>query len=409
MDLLRKLWNKLRRPRVYVPIALGVATGVLFRYVRSIPVEVKLSAFIAALNASRVSEVIDYGDRLHFRTPGEPWARINVEMLDKSQIMSKTLEQGGDYSIRSSGRLNWAIVAQLGSVAAMLAIVVWQNSRDKPTKRILEHKTDVTFANIAGNHEAKQSLQEIINFLKFPDRFRDVGASLPKGVLLYGPSGTGKTMLAKATAGEAGVNFIQASGSEFIEMFVGVGARRVRDLFEQARKEAPCIVFIDEIDSLALRRGFVSDRSSVEHHSTINQLLTEMDGFNPSQNIVVLAATNKPDLIDDAILRPGRFDRKIVVTLPDEATRLHILELSLTPRKNSVSEELLRHIASTGHELTGADLACIVNEASFTSIRANHNCIEEADLQEAFTHFMESKMNFKVGCVAGALSQQLRR
>jgi ATP-dependent metalloprotease FtsH len=408
MDLLRKLWNKLRRPRVYVPIALGVATGVLFRYVRSIPVEVKLSAFIAALNASRVSEVIDYGDRLHFRTSGEPWARINVEMLDKTQIMSKTLEQGGDYSIRSSSRLNWSIVAQLGSVAAMLAIVVWQNSRDKPTKRILEHKTDVTFASIAGNHEAKQSLQEIINFLKFPDRFRNVGASLPKGVLLYGPSGTGKTMLAKATAGEAGVNFIQASGSEFIEVFVGVGARRVRDLFEQARKEAPCIVFIDEIDSLALRRGFVSDRSSVEHHSTINQLLTEMDGFNPSQNIVVLAATNKPDLIDDAILRPGRFDRKIVVTLPDEATRLHILELSLTPRKNSVSAELLRHIASTGHDLTGADLACIVNEASFTSIRANHDCIEEGDLHEAFTHFMESRVNFKVGCVAGA-HHQLRR
>lgn len=408
MDLLKRLWNRIRRPRVYVPLALGVATGVLFRYIRSIPAEVKLSAFIAALNANRIREVVDYGDSIHFRAASEPWARINVEMLDKTQIMAKTIEQGCDYSIKSTSRMNWSVMAQLGSVAAMVGLVVWQNSRDKPTKRVLEHKTKVTFADVAGNNEAKQSLQEIINYLKAPERFRNVGASLPKGVLLYGPSGTGKTMLAKATAGEANVNFIQASGSEFIEMFVGVGARRVRDLFEQARAEAPCIVFIDEIDSLALRRGFVNDRSSVEHHSTINQLLTEMDGFNPSQNIIVLAATNKPELIDDAILRPGRFDRKVVVSLPDEPTRLNILELNLRARMNTVSQDLLLEIASCGQDLTGADLACIVNEASFNSIRANHDMIEEGDLRTAFLSFMESRQNFKVGCVVGAVSNKLR-
>eukprot|EP00359_Climacostomum_virens_P005230 CAMPEP_0204901220 /NCGR_PEP_ID=MMETSP1397-20131031/2953_1 /ASSEMBLY_ACC=CAM_ASM_000891 /TAXON_ID=49980 /ORGANISM="Climacostomum Climacostomum virens, Strain Stock W-24" /LENGTH=407 /DNA_ID=CAMNT_0052069541 /DNA_START=181 /DNA_END=1404 /DNA_ORIENTATION=+ len=406
MDFLKRLWNRLRRPRIYVPLALGVATGVLFRYVKSIPAEVKLSAFIAALNANRIREVVDYGDSLHFRTANEPWARINVEALNKTEIMSKTIDQGCDYSIRSSSRLNWAVLAQLGSVATMLGLVMWQNSRDKPTKRVTEHKTKVTFADIAGNHDAKQSLEEIINYLKAPERFLNVGASLPRGVLLYGPSGTGKTMLAKATAGEANVNFIQASGSEFIEMFVGVGARRVRDLFDQARKEAPCIVFIDEIDSLALRRGFVNDRSSVEHHSTINQLLTEMDGFKPSENIIVLAATNKPELIDDAILRPGRFDRKIVVSIPDEATRLHILELNLRSRKNTIPQTLISSIAQNSTDLTGADLACIVNEASFNSIRNNHDSIEESDLLSSYKNFMESKQAFKVGCVTASISSK---
>lgn len=273
-------------------------------------------------------------------------------------------------------------------------MVVYKLTQDSPPKKALEHQTNITFKDIAGNQEAKESLKEIIQFLKNPERFIKVGATLPRGVLLYGPSGTGKTMLAKAVATEAGVNFIQTTGSEFIEMFVGVGAKRVRDIFKQARENSPCILFIDEVDSLAARRGVASDRSNMEQHNTVNQLLTEMDGFNPTEKIVVLAATNNHTMLDEAILRPGRFDRKIGVNLPEYETRVEILKLNLNNREHVISQGFLEQIAKNTIDCNGAELASIVNEASFFCVRDDRECITENDMLGAFQKMNEGKLRF---------------
>ena len=241
----------------------------------------------------------------------------------------------------------------------------------------------VKFAQVAGLQEEKEELEEIVDFLKSPKKYIQVGARIPKGVLLVGPPGTGKTLLAKAVAGEAGVPFFTISGSDFVEMFVGVGASRVRDLFEDAKKHAPCIIFIDEIDAVARRRGTGMGGGHDEREQTLNQLLVEMDGFGVNEGIIVMAATNRVDILDPAILRPGRFDRKVAVGRPDVKGREEILKVH--SKEKPLSEDVdLRRVAQTTAGFTGADLENLMNEAAIISARDNRRFIRQADIDKAF-------------------------
>lgn len=244
-------------------------------------------------------------------------------------------------------------------------------------------KDKVTFKEIAGQGEAKQDLEEVVEFLKFPKKFSALGAKIPKGVLLVGPPGTGKTMLARAVAGEAGVPFFSISGSEFVEMFVGVGASRVRDLFAKAKKNAPCIIFVDEIDAVGRRRGSGMGGGHDEREQTLNQILVEMDGFEQGQNVIVLAATNRADVLDPALLRPGRFDRRVMIGLPERADRLAVLQIHFKDKPLAKDVDLDALAAKTAGS-SGADLANIANEAAIIAARNNHNQITQEDVTEAF-------------------------
>lgn len=247
---------------------------------------------------------------------------------------------------------------------------------------MVSDKKKVTFADVAGADEAKQELEEVVEFLKTPEKFNDLGARIPKGVLLFGPPGTGKTLLAKAVAGEAGVQFFTISGSDFVEMFVGVGASRVRDLFEQAKKAAPCIVFIDEIDAVGRQRGAGLGGGHDEREQTLNQLLVEMDGFASNEGIIIIAATNRPDVLDPALLRPGRFDRQIVVDKPDVRGREAILKVH-TKGKPIADDVNLDVLARRTPGFTGADLSNLVNEAALLAARRDKKKIYMAEMEEA--------------------------
>ena len=249
-------------------------------------------------------------------------------------------------------------------------------------RRYDEDKIKVTFKDVAGAAEAKQELQEVVEFLKEPQKYNELGAKIPKGVLLYGPPGTGKTLLAKAVAGEAGVPFFSISGSDCVEMFVGVGASRVRDLFEQAKKSAPCIVFIDEIDAVGRQRGAGLGGGHDEREQTLNQLLVEMDGFGANEGIIMIAATNRPDILDPALLRPGRFDRQIVVDRPDIKGRTDILKVHV--KGKPIAEDVeLEVIAQRTPGFTGADLSNLVNEAALMAARKNKKKINMPEMEEA--------------------------
>ena len=252
---------------------------------------------------------------------------------------------------------------------------------------MVSDKKKVTFADVAGADEAKQELEEVVEFLKTPDKFNELGARIPKGVLLFGPPGTGKTLLAKAVAGEAGVQFFTISGSDFVEMFVGVGASRVRDLFEQAKKSAPCIVFIDEIDAVGRQRGAGLGGGHDEREQTLNQLLVEMDGFASNEGIIIIAATNRPDVLDPALLRPGRFDRQIVVDKPDVRGREAILKVH-TKGKPIAEDADLDVLARRTPGFTGADLSNLVNEAALLAARRNKKKIYMAEMEEAIERVM---------------------
>ena len=249
-------------------------------------------------------------------------------------------------------------------------------------RRYDEDKMKVTFKDVAGAEEAKQELEEVVEFLKHPQKYNDLGAKIPKGVLLYGPPGTGKTLLAKAVAGEAGVPFFSISGSDFVEMFVGVGASRVRDLFDQAKKNAPCIVFIDEIDAVGRQRGAGLGGGHDEREQTLNQLLVEMDGFSANEGIIMIAATNRPDILDPALLRPGRFDRQIVVDRPDIKGRTAILGVHVKgkPMGDDVNLDV---IAQRTPGFTGADLSNLVNEAALLTARKDKKVINMPEMEEA--------------------------
>src|SRR5579883_1500433 len=246
----------------------------------------------------------------------------------------------------------------------------------------MEAKTGVKFDDVAGIEEAKEELQEVVTFLKQPEKFTAVGARIPKGVLLVGPPGTGKTLLAKAIAGEAGVPFFSISGSEFVEMFVGVGASRVRDLFKKAKDNAPCIIFIDEIDAVGRQRGAGIGGGNDEREQTLNQLLTEMEGFEGNNGIIIIAATNRPDVLDAALLRPGRFDRQVIVDAPDRKGRLEILRVHARNKKidPSVSLEV---VARRTPGFTGADLANLLNEAAILTARRRKEAITQIEIDDA--------------------------
>jgi cell division protease FtsH len=244
------------------------------------------------------------------------------------------------------------------------------------------NKSTVTFADVAGVEEAKQELQEIVEFLKFPDKFAALGARIPKGLLLVGPPGTGKTLISRAVAGEAGVPFFSISGSEFVEMFVGVGASRVRDLFDQAKKNSPCIVFVDEIDAVGRQRGAGLGGSHDEREQTLNQILVEMDGFDTNTNVIVIAATNRPDVLDPALLRPGRFDRQVVLDRPDIRGRISILQVHAKGKPFETSIEL-DVLAKQTPGFSGADLANLLNEAAILAARRNKRKIGMSELEEA--------------------------
>src|SRR4249919_2099917 len=249
-------------------------------------------------------------------------------------------------------------------------------------RMFMGNKSTVTFADVAGVEEAKQELQEIVEFLKYPEKFVALGARIPKGLLLVGPPGTGKTLISRAVAGEAGVPFFSISGSEFVEMFVGVGASRVRDLFDQAKRNSPCIVFVDEIDAVGRQRGAGLGGSHDEREQTLNQILVEMDGFDTNTNVIVVAATNRPDVLDPALLRPGRFDRQVVLDRPDIKGRKEILNVQIKgkPLDKTVDVEAL---ARRSPGFSGADLANLVNEAAILSARRNKKVIGMSEFQEA--------------------------
>jgi cell division protease FtsH len=249
-------------------------------------------------------------------------------------------------------------------------------------RMFLGNKTVVTFSDVAGVDEAKTELQEVVEFLKYPEKFNSLGARIPRGVLLVGPPGTGKTLLARAVAGEAGVPFFSISGSEFVEMFVGVGASRVRDLFDQAKRNSPCIVFVDEIDAVGRQRGAGLGGSHDEREQTLNQILVEMDGFDTNTNVIVVAATNRPDVLDPALLRPGRFDRQVILDRPDMKGRLEILKVHVKGKPLDKAIDL-PSIAKQSPGFSGADLANLVNEAAILAARRNKKVITTSEFSEA--------------------------
>lgn len=268
---------------------------------------------------------------------------------------------------RQSSGLNGKMMSTLGKSKA---------------KEYMDSDTKTTFKDVAGQVEAKYELEEVVSFLKHPEHFTKVGAKIPRGVLLVGPPGTGKTLLAKAVAGESGVSFFHTSGSDFVEMFVGMGAARVRDLFEQARKHAPCILFIDELDAVGRTRGGGLGGGNDEREQTLNQILVEMDGFSTTAGVIVMAATNRPDVLDPALLRPGRFDRQVVVDLPDIQEREEILKIHC--RKIKLEKDVdLKRLARGSAGTSGADLANLVNEAALFAARKNKSTVNMEDMEEA--------------------------
>ena len=321
-----------------------------------------------------------------------------VYVSDVNEAQDYLAEHGVDYTLRDVPQENWFmtnIFPVLLILAAFFLFFFMMNRQNgganakamsfgKSRARMsTEQDKKITFAQVAGLQEEKEELEEIVDFLKAPKKYIQVGARIPKGVLLVGPPGTGKTLLAKAVAGEAGVPFFSISGSDFVEMFVGVGASRVRDLFEDAMKNAPCIIFIDEIDAVARRRGTGMGGGHDEREQTLNQLLVEMDGFGVNEGIIVMAATNRVDILDPAILRPGRFDRKVVVGRPDVQGREEILKVHAKGKPLGDDVDL-KQIAQTTAGFTGADLENLLNEAAILAAKENRVYLQQSDIRKAF-------------------------
>ena len=324
------------------------------------------------------------GKRFYTYAPFDP---NMVEMLRKNDV--KVTAQPED----NSANTFWGIVISWFPMILLIAVWIFfmrqassgnnkAMSFGKSRARLIENTKKVTFKDVAGADEAKQELEEIIDFLKDPDKFQRLGGKIPKGVLMVGPPGTGKTLLAKAVAGEADVPFFSISGSDFVEMFVGVGASRVRDMFAQAKKNAPCLLFIDEIDAVGRHRGAGLGGGNDEREQTLNQLLVEMDGFEANENVILIAATNRPDVLDPALLRPGRFDRQVTVTNPDKKGREEILKVHV--KKVPLAKDVNLSVIARGTPgFSGADLANLVNEAALLAARKNKHKVTSSDFDEA--------------------------
>lgn len=324
--------------------------------------------------------------------------RGKIAVSDVMEVQQLFREKGIDYLVDDVPKDNYlmTIILPIGlSAVVIMFLMMYMNARIGggggnskmmnfgKSRAKMSRTNSVDFSKVAGLEEEKEDLEEIVDFLKNPKKYTDVGARIPKGVILVGPPGTGKTLLAKAVAGEAGVPFFSISGSDFVEMFVGVGASRVRDLFEDAKKNAPCIVFIDEIDAVARRRGTGMGGGHDEREQTLNQLLVEMDGFGVNEGIIVMAATNRVDILDPAILRPGRFDRKVGVGKPDIRGREEILHVHASEKPLGDDVDLKR-VAQTTAGFTGADLENLLNEAAILSAKGGRRFIRQADIDQAF-------------------------
>ena len=392
----------------WTPLVIALALVLLFGWIYNMVsnsqyTETKFSDFCAAMEHDQLAEVQYRGDRVYYLTkdeaakpaseqracytgmPAGDWLTISQELADRGVTVDKKIQEDNSAIL---------MVLYYGITFAILFMFMRNLTKrmggdgmmggfgKSKAKMYMEKQTGVTFKDVAGQDEAKESLKEIIDFLHNPQRYTDIGAKLPKGALLVGSPGTGKTLLAKAVAGEAGVPFFSMSGSDFVEMFVGMGASRVRDLFQQAAKVAPCIIFIDEIDAVGRSRDNRYGNNS-EQEQTLNQLLSEIDGFEPSKGIVCLAATNRPEILDKALLRPGRFDRRIIVDNPNFQGRLDTLKVHT--RKIKLAEDVdLKKIAQATAGAVGADLANLVNEAALRAVRMGRKAVNQEDLLVSF-------------------------
>ncbi|MBR6343651.1 MAG: ATP-dependent zinc metalloprotease FtsH, partial [Selenomonadaceae bacterium] len=365
--------------------------------------EVLYSDFLKQVDAGEVSKVVIINNMIRGTlSDGKEFITITPDAPNQDAKLLPLLQQKGvEIAAENPPEPPWWTTMFSSILPILLLIGVWffimqqtqggggrVMSFGKSRARMSgSDKIKVTFTDVAGADEAKQELEEVVEFLKHPKKFNDLGARIPKGVLLFGPPGTGKTLLTKAVAGEAGVPFFSISGSDFVEMFVGVGASRVRDLFEQAKKNAPCIVFIDEIDAVGRQRGAGVGGGHDEREQTLNQLLVEMDGFAANEGIIIVAATNRPDILDPALLRPGRFDRQIVVDKPDVKGRLAILQVH-TKGKPVSKDADLDILARRTPGFTGADLSNLVNEAALLAARRDKKQIDMAELEESIERVM---------------------
>jgi cell division protease FtsH len=361
--------------------------------------EIPATQAIQDTNAGRYSSIVVSNNQLDITPKSQDHATLKSFVDANSSLKEQGFNTNkAAVTYKSTSSSNSALISLAGSIIPVVIIagVLYFMLRSaqgqgnqalsfgKSRARLYGNEKDKsTFRDIAGSDEAKQDLEEVVEFLKFPKKFAGMGARIPKGVLLVGPPGTGKTMLARAVAGEANVPFFSISGSEFVEMFVGVGASRVRDLFAKAKKNAPCIIFVDEIDAVGRRRGSGMGGGHDEREQTLNQILVEMDGFEQGQNVIVLAATNRSDVLDPALLRPGRFDRRVDIGLPDRKDREAILKIHFVKKPLAKNVDL-DSLAAKAAGSSGADLANIANESAIIAARNSHNEITQADVTEAF-------------------------
>ena len=384
-------------------VLVVLAVWYLFGMLGTQQVEITNAEFTKALQAETIKSVVVIQDRevptgsLKIMLEGEEDVRV-LQVSDVNEAQARLKEAGvNKIEVKDVPQESWFMTTLLPTLMIVGAILFVFFLMNRPTganakamnfgksraKMSSPSDKKVTFANVAGLQEEKEELEEIVDFLKNPKKYIGLGARIPKGVLLVGPPGTGKTLLAKAVAGEAGVPFFSISGSDFVEMFVGVGASRVRDLFEDAKKNAPCIVFIDEIDAVARRRGTGLGGGHDEREQTLNQLLVEMDGFGVNEGIIVMAATNRVDILDPAILRPGRFDRKVMVGRPDVKGRKEILDVHAKGKPLGDDVDLMR-VAQTTAGFTGADLENLLNEAAIFAAKGDRAFIQQKDIDRAF-------------------------
>lgn len=390
---------KSNRAALAVFVSLIALFAALFLFNDTSPVkEIPYSAFLSYLDLGEIDsvQILDQKDIVGTlrSTNGVPIQfRTSIPYVDL-QLLSKLKEKDVKISGATKGASPLQIIFELipwifGIVLIWIMMQQMQNGNNKAfnfgkskAKRYVEPSKKITFDDVAGQKEAKYELMEVVDYLKNPQKFLKIGAKIPKGVLLVGMPGTGKTLIAKATAGEANVPFFHMSGSDFVEMFVGVGASRVRDLFDQGRKNAPCILFIDELDAVGRTRGAGYGGGHDEREQTLNQMLVEMDGFDTKDGVIILAATNRPDVLDPALLRPGRFDRQVVVGMPDVQEREAILKIHMNNIPVAAGVDVQR-LAKATPGTSGADLANMVNEAALFAIRKNRDLVEMEDFEDA--------------------------